>query len=234
MAEQQMSPEQIAELKEKIKNMSPEELREFQKKQCIFCHIVAGKVQSKKIFEDDRVLAILDINPANPGHILILPKEHYSIMPQLPEQDLRHIFMVTKALSNSALRALGVQGTNIIVANGVAAGQKANHFMVHIIPRKENDGINFELPQRKISEKELLSIRDSMSNKLAEMTGKKTAASKVVEAEFIEEKQPKQAIPSQARKEKPKQPKPSGEKPRKPAKQAEKSSLDDISRMLNG
>ncbi len=147
-----MSEEQVAELREKIKNMSPEELREFQKKQCIFCHIVSGKVQSKKIFEDDKSLAVLDINPANPGHILLMPKEHYSIMPQIPEDILQHLFMVTKSLSNVALRGLEVQGVNILIANGVAAGQKANHFMIHIIPRKEGDGINFELPQKQIDE----------------------------------------------------------------------------------
>jgi len=134
MAEQQqMSEEQIKELQEKIKQMSPEELKEFQKKQCIFCQIVSGKVQSKRIFEDDTSLGILDINPANPGHILLMPKEHYSIMPQIPEQDIVHLFMLTKSLSNAMLRSLEVQGTNIIVANGVVAGQRAQHFMIHII-----------------------------------------------------------------------------------------------------
>ena len=138
-ANQGMTPEQVAELQEKIKNMSPEELREFQKKQCIFCHIVSGKVQSKKVFEDDSTLSILDINPANPGHVLVLPKEHYSIMPQLSEEEIAHLFMVVKTVSNAALRALAAGGVNIVVKNGIAAGQKAHHFMVHIIPRKEND-----------------------------------------------------------------------------------------------
>src|SRR3989338_4984837 len=113
MAQQQMAEEQLKELQEKVKNMSPEELKEFQKKQCIFCQIIAGKVQSKKIYEDDKCIAILDINPANPGHILLLPKEHYSIMPQVPESEIAHLFVVMKTISNAALRGLGVQGTNI-------------------------------------------------------------------------------------------------------------------------
>ena len=166
MAQQQMSEEQVKELQEKIKNMSPEELKEFQKKQCIFCHIISGKVQSKKVYEDDRCLAILDINPANPGHVLLIPREHYTIMPQVPESDLTHLFSVAKTISNAALRALGVQGTNIIVQNGIAAGQKAQHFMVHVIPRKENDGIKFELPQKEIPEKELEQVRQKLQSKL--------------------------------------------------------------------
>ncbi len=129
MAEENISPEQMKALQEKIKQMSPEELKEFQKKQCIFCQIVAGKVQSRKVYEDEHVIAILDINPANPGHTLLVTKEHYSIMPQLPEEEAAHVFMVAKALSNSILRSVDAQGTNIIVANGIAAGQRAQHFM---------------------------------------------------------------------------------------------------------
>jgi len=137
MSQGQPTPEQIKEMQEKIAKMSPEELKEFQKKQCIFCHIIAGKVPSKKVYEDDQVYAVLDINPAQSGHILLLPKEHYAIMPQLPADTLSHIFLVAKKLSNALLRVLDAKGSNILVANGVAAGQKAQHFMVHIIPRRE-------------------------------------------------------------------------------------------------
>ena len=195
--QQQMSEEQIKALQEKIKQMSPEELKEFQKKQCIFCQIIAGKVQSKKVYEDEEVIAILDVNPANPGHILIMPREHYSIMPQLPEDEIGHIFMVAKALSNATLRALEVQGSNIIVANGVVAGQRAQHFMIHLIPRKENDNIGFQIPQKTIPEDELKRITKILSESLgakAEETKavpippKIPSEKKVVEAEFKEKK----------------------------------------------
>lgn len=166
MAQQQMTEEQIKALQEKLKNMSPEELKEFQKKQCIFCQIIAGKVQSRKIYEDETVIAILDVNPANPGHMLIMPKEHYSIMPQIPEEALSQIFAACKLLSNAALRALEVQGSNIIVANGVAAGQRAQHFMAHLIPRTGNDGLTFALPQTAISEAELEKISSILAKGL--------------------------------------------------------------------
>src|SRR3989338_8001094 len=96
------------ELAQKLSQMSPEELKEFQKKQCIFCHITAGKVDAKKIFEDDQVIALLDINPAQPGHILLLPKEHYAIMPLVPDEVLHHLFITAKKLSHTLLKAMGV------------------------------------------------------------------------------------------------------------------------------
>lgn len=169
MAEQQeqISPEQLNALQEKIKQMSPEELKEFQKKQCIFCQIAAGKVQSKKVYEDGKVIALLDINPANPGHILLITKEHYSIMPQIPDEEAAYVFMAVKSLSNSMLRSIDAQGTNIIVANGTAAGQRAQHFMVHIIPRRNNDGINFVLPQKEIGQSEI----EEIGNKLIAALG---------------------------------------------------------------
>lgn len=176
MAQQQPTPEQIKEMQEKIAKMSPEELKEFQKKQCIFCHIVAGKVQSRRVYEDEHTLAVLDINPANPGHILLLTKEHYSIMPQLPPDVLEHVFLVAKKLSNALLRAVDARGSNIMVANGVAAGQKAQHFIVHIIPRREKDGVAFELPQRQQNEDSLQQIASELAKSLGEPAPKKSAA----------------------------------------------------------
>ena len=167
MAEQNIDQEQLRALQEKLKQMSPEELKEFQKKQCIFCQIVAGKVQSRRVYEDDKVLAILDINPANPGHILLLTKDHYSIMPQLPDEEIAHVFRAVKSLSNSMLKGIDAHGTNVIVANGIAAGQRAQHFMVHIIPRKENDGINFALPQKAMEQKEIEAVGDRIAAALS-------------------------------------------------------------------
>ena len=162
-----MNSEQLKALQEKIKNMSPEELKEFQKKQCIFCQIASGKVQARKIYEDERVIGILDINPANPGHVLLLTKEHYSIMPQLPDDEISHVFMVAKSLSNSMLRSIDAQGTNILVANGIAAGQRAQHFIAHVIPRKEKDGVNFVLPQKNMEQSEI----ESVGNKIIAALG---------------------------------------------------------------
>ncbi len=138
---EQLSEEQAKELQEKIKRMSPEELRQFQKQQCIFCQIVDGKVPAKKVYDDEHSIAIMDINPAAPGHVLLLPKEHYAIMPQVPEKELGHLYLVAKYLSQVLLKVLKVGGTTVFVANGMVAGQRAQHFLLHLIPRKEGDGL---------------------------------------------------------------------------------------------
>lgn len=168
----EMSEEQVKELQEKLKNMSPEELKQFQKQQCIFCHIIAGKVASKKIYDDEHCIAILDTNPANPGHILLIPKEHYAIMPMVPEDIIAHLAMVAKALSHVLLNSLKAEGTNILIANGVAAGQRAQHFMIHVIPRKENDGVELSIPSNKISEADISKIKKALDEKIATVMGK--------------------------------------------------------------
>ncbi|MBT4539202.1 HIT domain-containing protein [Candidatus Woesearchaeota archaeon] len=166
----ELTPEQQKELQEKLKNMSPEELQEFQKQQCIFCQIVSGKIPSKKIYEDEKVIAILDINPAAKGHLLLLPKEHYSIMPQIPDEDLSHLFLIAKQLSKKMLQKMKVAGTSIFIANGLAAGQRAQHFMIHIIPRKQGDGV---LPlNEQLQDKEMLqNIKTAVQPKLLNQLG---------------------------------------------------------------
>jgi len=166
-----MASDEQAALQEKVKKMSPDELREYQKKNCIFCQIIAGKVASKKVYADDKVFAILDINPANPGHILVLPKEHYAIMPVIPDPELGYMAMVAKALSHTLLKVLQAGGTTIFIANGSAAGQKAQHFMVHIIPRKENDDVGLMIPQNNISEQDLDALQQRLATRVQELLG---------------------------------------------------------------
>ncbi len=152
--------------------MTPEQMAEAAKQQCIFCHISAGRAAAKKVYEDDKVVAVLDINPANPGHVLLVTKEHYMVMPQIPEDVIQHIGMVTKAISHALLRALKAQGTTIFVANGVTAGQRAQHFMLHIIPRMENDGVGIDIPQFTISDSDYKKIHGALSKGIAKAFGK--------------------------------------------------------------
>ena len=168
-----LTEEQIKALEEKLKQMSPEELKAFQKQQCIFCQIVAGRVASKKVYEDNVCIAILDINPANPGHLLLLPKEHYPIMPLVPKEELEHMGKVAKHLSHCLLKSLKAEGVSMFIANGVAAGQRAQHFMIHLIPRKEGDGVGLEIPMRELKKEQLAEIEKRLKGKMKAMHEKK-------------------------------------------------------------
>ena len=187
----QMTDEQRRELEEKIKNMSPEELREFQKQQCIFCQIIAGKIPSKKVYEDDLCMVVMDINPAAPGHVLLFPKEHYAIMPQIPDKEIGHMFMVAKHLSQAMLKRLKVEGTNIFVANGLVAGQKAQHFMIHVIPRKEEDGV-LNISEHLVEELAREKLGVAIENKVNELMGIKKE--KVIAEKKKVEKEEKEKV----------------------------------------
>jgi histidine triad (HIT) family protein len=154
-----------------LNSLSPEEILEMQRKNCIFCKIIHGEIPSNEIYSDDKVFVILDINPANEGHCLLLPKHHYQILPQIPDDLISYLSVIAKRTSRVLLKAIGVKGKTIFIANGAIAGQKAPHFMIHIIPRKHND-LLFQLPKNSSDEKRLEEIKNKLSARLAAMMGK--------------------------------------------------------------
>jgi len=128
------------------------------KESCLLCQIIEGKIPSKKIYEDDLILAVLDINGANPGHCFVLPKNHYPILEQVPDPEIAKLFQVANKISSAIFENLGVQGTNIFAANGVPAGQTVAHFMLHVIPRVENDGVNLQWQPKQLTEEEMSTV----------------------------------------------------------------------------
>ncbi|MFC1648552.1 HIT domain-containing protein [Nanoarchaeota archaeon] len=139
-----------------LASMSPEEIAEMQKQNCIFCKIIKGEVPSRKIFEDEKIMAVLDIRPATEGHILVMPKEHYPILPLVPRDVMKHMFERTKDLCSSLKSSIPTTGTTVFLANGAIAGQNSPHFLFHIIPRGGGDGLElFHLPKSEVSQEEL-------------------------------------------------------------------------------
>lgn len=131
---------------EELEQMSPEEIAELQKKNCIFCKIIAGEVPSNKVFEDDHVASFLDINPATKGHVLVMPKEHAPILPLIPPHVFQAMFKDAKLIARGIKEALLVNNITLFVANGAIAGQQASHFLFHIVPRENGDNLhNFSL-----------------------------------------------------------------------------------------
>jgi histidine triad (HIT) family protein len=110
---------------------------------CIFCKIINNEIPSYKIYEDDLVLAILDLNPLSTGHTLIIPKKHAKDIFEIEEKYLERIAAVSKKISQKMKDQLGVAGVNFYHASGVHAEQTVFHFHLHIIPRREEDDICF-------------------------------------------------------------------------------------------
>ncbi len=135
---------------------------------CLICKIVGNQVPSYKVYEDDLILAVLDVNGANPGHCFVIPKNHYPIIEQVPDQEITKLFSVANKISSSIFEKLKVQGTNILVANGIPAGQTVAHFMINVIPRTEGDGINLQWKPKQLTEEEMstveLKLKDQIQN----------------------------------------------------------------------
>ncbi|MFX1288627.1 MAG: HIT family protein, partial [Promethearchaeota archaeon] len=107
---------------------------------CIFCQIVEKKIPSQILFESDTNLAFLDIFPVSAGHTIVIPKNHYNNLEDIPVNRLTELFEVVKNVSTLIHKKLNIDGYNILQNNFRAAGQLINHFHVHIIPRSERDG----------------------------------------------------------------------------------------------
>lgn len=107
---------------------------------CIFCKIAAGEITSKTLFEDEEFRVILDLGPATRGHALILPKNHYRNLFELPEEQAEKVMVLAKKMALKMREKLRCDGFNLVQNNEEVAGQTVFHFHMHLIPRYEGDG----------------------------------------------------------------------------------------------
>ncbi len=107
---------------------------------CVFCRIIAGELPSNRVWEDEAVVAFLDIAPIVKGHALVVPREHVELFTDLPSESLHRVMDGAQRVARAMVRGLGADGVNVFVANGAAAGQVVPHVHVHVIPRYEHDG----------------------------------------------------------------------------------------------
>ena len=120
---------------------------------CKFCRIVKRLEPSWTVYEDELVMAFLDINPASIGHTLIIPKKHYENIYDISEKELKRVIVIAKRLAGVYREALGASGVNILHASGRDAQQDVFHFHIHLIPRYPNDGLDLwihKYPRRKV------------------------------------------------------------------------------------
>ena len=102
---------------------------------CIFCRIAAGEIPSKTLYEDDEFRVILDLGPATKGHALILPKNHYRNLFELPKEQAEKAIVLAKKMALRMQEKLHCDGLNLVQNNGETAGQTVFHFHIHLIPR---------------------------------------------------------------------------------------------------
>ena len=122
---------------------------------CIFCKIANGEIPSRTLYEDERYRVILDLGPATKGHALVLPKEHFANIYEIPEDWAAGAVKIGQQIAVRMKERLHTDGVNLVQNNGEAAGQTVPHFHLHVIPRYQNDGQHILWKPGKASDAEL-------------------------------------------------------------------------------
>lgn len=129
---------------------------------CIFCKIANGEIPSKTLYEDEEFRVILDLGPATKGHALILPKNHYANLYELPEDTAAHAMLLAKKMAIKMTDKLHCDGFNLVQNNGEIAGQTVFHFHIHLIPRYKDDNQEIGWKKGEPSQEELEEVKNQI------------------------------------------------------------------------
>ena len=134
----------------------------MKKDDCIFCKIANGEIPSKTLYEDERFRVILDLGPATKGHALILPKDHFSNLFELPDETAGEVMKLARRMAVQMKEKLHADGFNLVQNNGECAGQTVMHFHLHLIPRYEGDGQHILWKPVETTQEELEQIKNAI------------------------------------------------------------------------
>jgi diadenosine tetraphosphate (Ap4A) HIT family hydrolase len=126
--------------------------------ECVFCRLVSGQAEVSVVYEDERTMAFMDIEPFVPGHVIVVPRRHAERLADLDVEDGAQLFRVGQ-LAAAALRAsdLRCEGVNFLLADGAAAGQDVFHTHLHVFPRHPDDGLEVQVsPSRSVRQRDEL------------------------------------------------------------------------------
>ncbi len=169
---------------------------------CVFCSIAAGQIPSKVVYQDDAVTSVLDINPASKGHTLVIPKQHFNSIYEIPQNQFLQIMAVADAVGYSILLAQAPKNVDMLYTQEIVKGNVTPHALIHLIPRYDEDSINYAWNPEKLTEEEL----DSIANGIVQAIEKVRASEKPVQpAEKRQEEAPKKQEIPPAPEEKPKE-----------------------------
>ena len=113
---------------------------------CIFCDLIQGAAEVSVCYEDSQAIAFMDVQPVNSGHVLVVPRDHYESLCDVPPNVAMHLFDVSMRLAPIIRDVSGCGDMNLVVNSGEAAGQNVFHYHVHLIPRRNDDGFDIPLP----------------------------------------------------------------------------------------
>ncbi len=133
---------------------------------CMFCSIVAGQMGAAVLSHNERAVSFLDINPANPGHALIVPKRHAETLLELEAEEITDIMILTQRIARAVTEVTGVPAFNLLQSNGSAAGQVVDHAHFHMIPRHAGDGIDLHGRQGQYEEGEMERLQEEIKQRL--------------------------------------------------------------------
>ena len=136
----------------------------MKKEDCIFCKIAAGEIPSKTLHEDEQFRVILDLAPATKGHALIIPKEHYENLYEIPYETAAGVMKLAKKMAETMTERLGAEGFNLLQNNGETAGQTVMHFHMHLIPRYRDDHAGILWEPGRTTPEEMEEIRSRISS----------------------------------------------------------------------
>ncbi len=131
---------------------------------CIFCKIIKGEIPSYRLYEDEDFVAFLDIRPVNKGHCLLIPKQHYVRVTDMPDALLARELPLAKRIALAMIEATGIQDFDLLNTNGAPAGQVVFHHHMHIIPRRTGDGLTFKIDPIEYQEGEQEKLAEKVRN----------------------------------------------------------------------
>ena len=134
---------------------------------CLFCKIVAGRIPSTRVFEDEHTLAFMDLGQVNPGHVLVAVKKHAPNLYMLDDVQAGAIARACVKISKAIQNAFNPEGLSVYQANGKAAGQTVFHYHVHLLPRHEADGMELTWPVKNPPREKLEDYAGRIRAKLA-------------------------------------------------------------------
>jgi histidine triad (HIT) family protein len=179
-----------------------------EKEKCLFCEIIKGSIPALKIYENEGVVAVLNIKPATKGQVLLIPKQHHGFIQTIPEDILFQVMVAIKAITTILTQVLQCPGINVVYNMGSNAGQKVGHASFDIIPRYAGDKVKIEIPEGKVKEEELYDHQKLIVKAFQESTIKLLKAIKKGEIKVSDEvkKQALKALEVMEKKKAPKNP----------------------------